>query len=348
MSASGDRDSFPAQRWERPLDVPPGYWKRQLPAKHLLLGAKGDIPALHSLLQEHPDFLNKKGSHNRTLLWEAVRGGRTEAVRFLVGQGADIHIPGCYNSETHVQVTPYCAAVYYKRPDIAAFLQSKGPEHDLFRLAFLGDAPAVMRLLDNHPEQLYAEDPFDDIYFTPLLSFAVAGGHVGLVETLIDRGAAVAPYSAQFLYLAARVPRLDIVYTLVSKGAAVGAVDVGIFVSVSDLSVLRYLLDHGASARRPGKNGFPPLVYLSRGDKGENPDKVRLMLEYGAEVNATGLKGRTALHYAASAGHLKVIALLLEYGADVRIKDDEGRTAQGLALARRKKAAADLLASKGA
>lgn len=147
MQAQISSNSSVTQRWERPeiFDFEPGHWKKQLAGKYLSVAAKGDVKALRTLLQEHPEFLNKGGPHNRTLLWEATRNGRTEAV-------------------------------------------------------------------------------------------------------------------------------------------------------VPDLEHMRYLLDHGAPANRTGKNGFPPLIYIARGDKGEHPDKLQVLLDYGADVNAAGPNGRTALH----------------------------------------------------
>jgi len=75
--AAPDSSSIPVpQRWVRPLHVEPGHWKQQLPAKYLQLARKGNLQQLIVLLREHPEFLSKRGSHGRTLLWEAVRGGK--------------------------------------------------------------------------------------------------------------------------------------------------------------------------------------------------------------------------------------------------------------------------------
>ena len=134
----------------------------QLAGKYLAIAAKGNLPALRKLLHEHPEFLNKRGNHGRTLLWEAVRAGRLAGVKYLVAQGADINATGCYNSESHVQLSPYCAAVYYRRDEVAAYLKTLRPRNDIFRSAFLGDKRGVCRRLDAKPELLNAEDEGDE------------------------------------------------------------------------------------------------------------------------------------------------------------------------------------------
>lgn len=343
MDTHQDRPAPVPQRWERPLDFAPGHWKRQLATRYLAIAGRGDLATLRDVLAAHPEYLSRRGSHNRTLLWEATRRGQLAVAQWLVAQGADLDATGCYNSESHVQITPYCAALYYQRPAVAAYLRAQRPRLDIFRAAFLGDQQRVADALAAEPALLAAEDPDDDIYYMPLLAFPVAGGHAALVEVLLRRGAPVARYSAGLLGLAARAARLDLLELLVAHGADVRAVDSGIWAGVSDLAILHYLLRHGASATRPGKNGFPPLVYVARGDKGERPDKVQLLLEHGASVNARGPRGRTALHYAAAAGYTRVIQVLIDHGANLALADEQGETALSLARAAGKTTAATLL-----
>jgi ankyrin repeat protein len=242
-------------------------------------------------------------------------------------------LTGCYNSETHVQVTPYCAAHYYRRDEIAAYLWANGSKLDIFRAAFMGERRRVGRLLARNPDLLNAEDPCDEIYCIPLLGFAVAGGHADLAEFLIGRGAEVTQYGALLLYLAVRTDSRDLVDLLAAHGADIGAMDAGSYVDMNDLALMRYLLERGAPVNRIGKNGFPPLIYLARGDKRERPDKLALLLDHGADVNAVGPHGRTALHYAAAGGHTTVVQLLLDRGADAELEDDDGETALDLARA---------------
>ena len=53
-------------------------------------------------------------------------------------------------------------------------------------------------------------------------------------------------------------------------------------------------------------------------------DVVRFLIEKGADVNAKGQHGRTALMYAITKGHIDIASLLIKKGADVNAKDDLG------------------------
>jgi ankyrin repeat protein len=54
-------------------------------------------------------------------------------------------------------------------------------------------------------------------------------------------------------------------------------------------------------------------------------NKVELLkyfLEIGADVEATDLEGRTALHISAWQGHFEIVSLLLKFGAQVNSVDN--------------------------
>jgi len=332
----------------RPLDFLPAARQQMLRTKDLDIAAKGDIEELHQLLAHHPERLNQRGSHNRTLLWEAVRRGKLPAVQWLIEQGADVNATGRYNGESFILLTPYCAALYYHRLDVAEYLRAHGAQEDIFRAAFLGDIEPVARELDTHPDLINGEDPQDLLYYVPLLSFAVASGRIDMLEFLLKRGAVVAPYSLQLLSLAAKAGRKEFLELLLTHHAQVVGVGEYYFYNTYPPGIFSFLLEHGASPNQKGGNSFPPLVYLCRADKGQQPEKIKLLLDYQAQVNAPGPKGRTALHYAAAAGFLEVMAILLDHGANYRIRDQHGETP--LALARRydRAAAGNLLEERGA
>jgi ankyrin repeat protein len=48
---------------------------------------------------------------------------------------------------------------------------------------------------------------------------------------------------------------------------------------------------------------------------------MRLLLQHGADVEATKTDGKSALHRAAEEGHLDCVLVLLEHGANRRVRD---------------------------
>ena len=61
--------------------------------------------------------------------------------------------------------------------------------------------------------------------------------------------------------------------------------------------------------------------YAARGDM----ETVRLLLKYGADVNARDSRDRSPLHYAVETDD-KVVVELIKAGADVNARDGDGRT----------------------
>ena len=199
MKKPGRDYTIPNQHWVRPGLDEPGLWRGQLPNKCLAVAVRGDLPGLRAMIRAHPDYLSKRGNHGRTLLWEAARRGRMPAVKWLVEQGAELDATGCYNSESVVQLTPYCAAAYYRRPEAAAYLLARGARLDISgRRSWRAGAGGAGA---GGPAGAFERRrPLRQYYFVPLLAFAVAGGHAALAEWLLRRGAAAAPYTAQLLY----------------------------------------------------------------------------------------------------------------------------------------------------
>jgi ankyrin repeat protein len=160
---------------------------------------------------------------------------------------------------------------------------------------------------------------------TPLC-YAIMGKNPAIVELLISRGAVIKRYSERFLDYATSDDRVEIAKLLLENGAdpnkAPRILDDG-----SEISAL--FKHYGVPPKDiNAKNhmGWPPLVYACRGDNGEHPDEVQRLLELGADIDVRNHKGKTALHYAAKAGFLKVINLLIEKGATVDATDQDGET----------------------
>ena len=192
---------------------------------------------------------------------------------------------------------------------------------------------------------LTMEDPCDEIYFVPLISFAVAGGHLGLAEDLLARGAEVSAYSAQLLFLAAKAERPDLIDLLVKGGADPNHIETAL-IATKDAAICRLLLELRRSAYGDGPPPGLTLLPFVRADRAERPDKVAALLDHGVPIDARGPDGRTALHIAAQSGRKNVAALLLERGADPGVEDSEGRTPVDLARSADRSAVVDMLSGR--
>lgn len=103
---------------------------------------------------------------------------------------------------------------------------------------------------------------------------------------------------------------------------------------------MKALIDAGADVNLRVAQGVTPLMAAC----GPYPEAVRLLLESGAEVNATDeIENFTALMYAAVEGLSPVVDILLKHGADPTLKDVDGDTAASFARQRGFTALADKL-----
>ena len=319
-------------RWVKPLDVEPGHWKKQLPMKFLNYASSKNGSKLRNLLRNQPELVNKQGPHGRTFLFEAIRKGRISTVQWLLDQGADPNLTGCYNNESLVQLNAIAASRYYTREDIEPLLTTHDARWDIWRAAFCDERHEVNSLLAREPQLLNTEDTCDEIYYHTPLSFAVAGGHLSLAKELVSHGAELQRYGVQLLFLAAHTNRRDVLEWLINNGSRVEDANSSMWMATNDLQLLELLVEAGLSANQTRYSDLTPLHYVCRGDKGEQVGKVKMLLQLGGEVNAIGPKGRSALHYASIGGYVDSIKLLLEFGADKNVRDTTGMTPIDLAL----------------
>jgi ankyrin repeat protein len=301
---------------------------------------RGDLETVRQLLDDKPAWIHTVGSHGRTMLWEAAYRGKLAVVQFLLERDADINLPGCYHIQHRLEITPYCVARYEGRDIVADYLLQNGATIDIHTAAYLGDYDTVRSHLDNDRSlvnsgylqvvMLPSGGPTtfehrETAWATPLC-YAIMGKNPAIVELLISRGAVIKRYSERFLDYATLDDRVEIAKLLLENGAdpnkAPRILDDG-----SEISAL--FKHYGVPPKDiNAKNhmGWPPLVYACRGDNGEHPDEVQTLLDLGADIDVRNHKGKTALHYAAKAGFLKVINLLIEKGATVDATDQDGET----------------------
>jgi ankyrin repeat protein len=99
---------------------------------------------------------------------------------------------------------------------------------------------------------------------------------------------------------------------------------------MNDVNRIRTLLDQGADLESKFVMGWTPLIRAAEEGKA---DIVRLLLSRGADVNARGDSLETALGCAALAGQAEVVRILVQNGADLNAKDYSDLTPLGSAEA---------------
>ena len=91
-----------------------------------------------------------------------------------------------------------------------------------------------------------------------------------------------------------------------------------------DEEKLKILIEFGANVNAIDNQGFTPLHSISlKGDV----NCAKLLIENGANVNAKDNDGQTPLMNAAKQGNVEFLQLLIEKNANLEVTDNSGRTA---------------------
>lgn len=303
-----------------------------------------DMEEVELLLRNRPALLHQKSEgHNRTLLWEAVNSRKAELTKYLISLGADLNIPGRYRNKNLLLLKPYCIAVLKKQNQLAQLLLDSGHEMDIYSASYLGLNDKITSMMRDNSGQCNELLSADKIWNCTALHYAALGGNVNTIKTLISGGADVRPHSKLLYEIACRADRFDIIALVSKHGADPSAADVPSVLYPDNKDISDFFFSNGLDPNKAGWKGWPPIAYLSRGDKGEHPDRIKTLIKYGAEVNAANPKGITALHAAAKAGFVSVVKVLLDAGANTNAKDNSGRKPIDLSLKFKKFGVAELL-----
>lgn len=209
----------------------------------------------------------------------AVKAGDRAKVQALVE--ADPSLAQLKTSEGSLVLT----ALYHGAGDVVPVLLDTGLELDLFEAAAVGDPDRVSAIVASQPEAVHAVNPDG---FTPL-GLAAFFGQEEVAQRLLAGGADV----NQVMESANRNTALD---------AAVAS---------GHPEVVRILLEGDADVECRALGGYTPLLKAAfGGDIG----LVRLLLDHGADPQATTDEGRMALDIAIERGFEEVAAVLREHG----------------------------------
>ncbi|KAL8648633.1 MAG: hypothetical protein Q9210_004877 [Variospora velana] len=170
-----------------------------------------------------------------------------------------------------------------------------------------------------------------DSYGATALQIAAKHGHESSVRLLLNNAASIHTENQNgqtALYWAARNGYSTIVRLLRISGANVltrdnegwSALDWAVIGGKSD--IVKDLLEHGIDAESDGRN---KALYLAAGNGHE--DTVQMLLDNGADVNASDWIGSTALDWAVPGGHERTVRVLLRNGSNSKSRDAYENTA---------------------
>jgi Raf kinase inhibitor-like YbhB/YbcL family protein len=259
-----------------------------------------------------------------TPLMVAASQGETAIARLLIGAKADV------NAASQDGSTALMRAASANRLDVMKLLMASGASVNaktsggmtpLMVAAFGGYAGAVKTLLAGKADV----GARDNQQRTALMAGS-ASGDASTVEALIAGGADIAAVDAgggTAITYAASQGHSAAVAALQKHGARPTALELTMAAQACQPDMVRAMLGAGLPAN--GLEGrLPPLVTAAA----ENcVEVVTLLLDRGANINATDHDGWTALIKATEAGYIDLVELLVKRGADIEIADSTGRKA---------------------
>ncbi len=268
----------------------------------------GDRPAFARLLREDPEAAKLKGAGGSTPLMYAALYGDAESVRKLMELGADPNIPNDAGATALMwavdDLEKTGALLEHGADPNAASNDNRSP----LAIAVIsrGSAPVVKLLLDRGAK-------VDGKTYMGASLFTGAGGDEAVLRALLDHGA-TRPASGLASALSSDCAAcVDLVIPSVPKAALSSALITR--AGDRDARAFKILLDHEADAKAatPGL-GFTSLMYAADAEAGAL-DRVKNLMNHGADVNAKAADGTTALDFAIRSGDAAVIEVLRKAGA---------------------------------
>jgi hypothetical protein len=266
----------------------------------------GMTAKLSELIAADPDVVHARGGDGQMPLHFA---STLEIAEFLLDRGADMDALDVYHESTPAQ---YMLRTQQKRhyprdrQEVARYLVSRGCKTDILMATALGDINLVHHHLDSDPECIRLS--VSEEWFPK--KDPRAGGTIYTSMLGANRTAHMVArefgYEEIFQLLMERTPE-DLKLALACE--------------LGDESTFQNYL-----ARNPGAakaQSDADRRKLPNAAQSNNTKAVRLMLEAGWPVNATGEMGATALHWAGFNGNAEMTRDLLRFHPDLELKSQE-------------------------
>lgn len=298
---------------------------------HIVMRECEDTRAVDFFYKNKFDF-NVKNKYGETPLFLMILNNKTAALKYFIDKGADIKAAVSNNS------TPLEAAISRGHETAAIYLVEKGADiklknenglTPLHKAAQYGLIDLMAVLISNNADC----DSTSKYGSTPIF-FAVERGTLPAVELLIKAGANLnARDSSNTTPLMSAIfsDQFEIAdYLMTKHPSTLSVLNINeknkLLIASAEkgnVEIIEKLIKNGADINAAGTSGDTALhSAVIRA----NLKAVNALIKSGADVNRRNNKGRTAFHYAAETGNQEIIVILKQYGADFFISDKAGLT----------------------
>lgn len=291
------------------------------------------IQAMKYINQGADINIQMSGVQGYTLLMIAVMRGSVMDVRKLIDQGANANILSRHGyTDLHLSINRrkleiVLALIGKTSKEMINRSSPKNNQTPLMIASDDGDLYVVNRLI-KHGARV---DEIDHDKRTALFQ-AVKSGHENVFDLLIESGADITRLrkgGASVMTEAAISGCVGIAKKLFKLGFDVNQLDnygrTPIFYAAGQdhLEMLQFLIRSGSNVNAQNRGDRIPLI-------NSQINCIRALIEAGADINAQGVEGVTALIKAVKHGDIEKVRLLIELKADPFIKDEFGSNALNL------------------
>jgi len=317
----------------------------------MLCARTGNVDAVSALLGQGADVNASESDRGQNALMWAAAQKHPAAVRVLIEAGADI------NARTDAGFSPLLFAVRAGDMESSDILLAAGADIEV--VGARGMTPLVLASVSGHEalgifllEKGANPNARDQ-------NNAIALHYTALMGLTALNGIRYANYTDHIfrpsldelaVALLARGSETNVqVVTMPAVGGdrdrtGIGASPLLLAAATPDPEMMKLFYEAGADPQLATEANLTPLMMaagLSRGqdyteeEMGPALEAVRLLIEWGADVNAANDDGLTAMHGAATNGANEIVRYLVEHGATIDVYDGYQQTPLSVAAGMR-------------
>jgi uncharacterized protein len=277
----------------------------------------------------HGADVNARSKTGFTALMFAAQQGDTESARILLNANEN---PNEVLPKSGA--TPLIIASSIGNPDVATLLLDKGANPNVV------DANGFTALHHAVRDSDYGIDPATKATAVTVVKTLLAHGANPNARLKIDEEKAAAERKANAGGVGARAKRTAMTITEIELN---GATPVALAAEVNNLEAVKALVGAGADPLLATETGTTPLMLASGAgtdvqrarsleERATAVQTARYLVDHGADVNAAGQFGWTALHSASYQGLNDVVEFLASKGAKLDAMDSLGQTPLSISL----------------